>query len=83
MAKANRSERSITAFKVGFKSDFYPDYVRLFDDVPKRSDRISVVPFREKIFRGVVRYVERDSKQQPIAKGAQYSVIDRLSEDVT
>ena len=83
VGKPDRTVRSTNTFKVGFKSDFYRDYVRLLDEIPKGRARISMQGFRGKVFRAQVRFVDRDSKQQPIADCAQYSIIDRLVKDVT
>jgi hypothetical protein len=81
VGKPDRTVRSTNTFKVGFKSDFYRDYVRLLDEIPKGRARISMQGFRGKVFRARVRFVDRDSKQQPIAECAQYSIIDRLAKE--
>jgi len=75
--RAGSSERG-QSFVVGGKSDFFRDYVRLLDLMPQRKDRMSPDRFRGKVFEVQVRFVERDSKQNRIAKGARYTVIDQI-----
>ena len=70
--------RSRYAFSVGAKSDFFRDYARLFDKAPERRNRISMDKFRGRVFEAEVRFVERDSRQRSLSKGAQYSVIERF-----
>ncbi len=44
----------------------------------QRADRISLRPLRHMLFRVKVRTVKINSRQQPIAEHAQYSVIDSI-----
>lgn len=81
--KADGKPRSAIAFKVGFKSTFYRDYVRIVQCPSKRRDRVTPDRFKGRVLLVRVRNVECDSKQQPIAKGAQYSVIDEIVGDAT
>ena len=78
VGKADRSARSTSIFKAGFKSDLYRDYVRLLGEAPTKRSPISMANFRGKVFEARIRFVDRDSKQQPLAGAAQYSIIDRL-----
>ena len=64
-------------FKVGFKSEFLRDYVRMFS-MPVRLDRIPMSAFERVIVRGKVRVVTHGSDQRPIPDGLKYSVIDEL-----
>jgi len=65
-------------FKCGFKSNFLRDYVRLFDEVPERLDRIPMSRFKDHIIRAKVKTVTHGANQKPIPKLLQYSVIDEL-----
>jgi hypothetical protein len=47
---------------------------------PDRFDRLSMEVFKGKVFRAVVRTVDRDSKQRPLSRHQQYSIIDELKE---
>lgn len=67
-------------WKVGFKSNFLRDYVRLFGEVPDRLDRIPMTNFKNCIIRGRIKTVERGANQKEIPKPLQYSVIEELIE---
>lgn len=67
-------------WKVGFKSNFLRDYVRLFDEVPDRLDRIPMTRFKEHLIKAKVKTVTHGADQKPIHKLLQYSVIQELIE---
>lgn len=65
-------------WKCGFKSNFLRDYVRLFDEVPERLDRVPMTPFKNHIIKAKVKTVTHGADQKPIPKLLQYSVIQEL-----
>ena len=67
-------------WKCGYMSNFLRDYVRLFDEVPERLDRIPMTRFKERLIRARVKTVTHGANQKPIPKLLQYSVIQELIE---
>ncbi len=57
--------------------EMYETLVRLLD-IKQRADRITLRPLRHMLFRVKTRTVRINSKQQPIAAHAQYSVIAEI-----
>jgi len=64
-------------FRVGKRSDFYRDYVRVIG-TPNRKDRLSFAPLKNEVVVGRVRTVVEGHDQEKLEAGAQYSVVDRL-----
>ena len=63
----------------GWHSELVMEYSRLFG-VPKRLRDIGVRQFKNKVFIGRVRTVEKDYKQRARPDDMKYSVIDELME---
>jgi len=63
----------------GWHSDYVREYSRLFG-APRKLKDIGVRQYKNKVFVGNVRTVEKDSKQRPLPDDMKYSVIDELTE---
>ena len=64
-------------FVLSANGEMYETLVRLLD-IKQRADRITLRPLRHMLFRVKTRTVRINSKQQPIAAHAQYSVISEI-----
>ena len=64
-------------FVLSAGGEMYETLVRLLD-IKQRADRITLRPLRHMLFRVKTRTVRINSKQQPIADHAQYSVISEI-----
>ena len=64
-------------FKVGRNSNFFREYVRIFN-LPKRLDRIPMTAFQNVIIIGDVRTVNFGYDQKKLPTSLRYSVIDEL-----
>jgi hypothetical protein len=68
-------------FKAGNFSDFLRDYFRFFPDQRiSRNDRIPMSRFKEVIFRGRVKTVDKGFDQKKIPDQLRYSVVQELIE---
>ena len=64
-------------FRVGHRSDFLDDYVRLVG-MPSRTDRVSLNALRSLVLLVSVQTVETNRRQRTIAEPLRYSVIREL-----
>ena len=64
--------------KAGWKSDLMRDYVRLFEEKPRRTDEICFRKFKDKMMWGEVVTVEEDSRGRDIHELLRYSRISYL-----
>jgi hypothetical protein len=73
--------RNITAFEMGYKSNVYRDYVRLFG-APKNIDSFTseafLQAFENKMFVCDVATVSKDSNDDELPYETRYSIIDRI-----
>ena len=67
-------------FKAGLRSDFIREYVHLFNEIPRRLDRIPMTRFEKHVFRGTLRTVRTDHRQRELHQLLQYSVVSDLLE---
>jgi len=67
-------------FVLSAGGEMYETLVRLLD-IKQRADRITLRPLRHMLFRVKTRTVRINSKQQPIAAHAQYSVISEIERE--
>jgi hypothetical protein len=65
------------SFKIGWKSDLLREYATCFG-LPARIDRLSLESFKQRVIRGRVIVVSRDSKNRSIPEPLRYSVIAEL-----
>lgn len=65
-------------FKVGWRSTFLRDYVRLFHRDAKRLDRMPMSEFEKHIIVGKVKTVTMSSNQEKLPESLQYSVVEEL-----
>jgi hypothetical protein len=66
---------------VGFMSNFIRDYARLFDELPKRLDRVSLDVFKDRNYIVTAKTVRRDKQGRQLHDLVTYSKIDYLEID--
>jgi hypothetical protein len=65
----------------GFTSNFIRDYARLFDELPKRLDKISLDVFKDRNYIVTAKTVRRDKQGRQLHDLVTYSKIDYLEID--
>ena len=65
----------------GFTSNFIRDYARLFDELPKRLDRVSLDVFKDRNYIVTAKTVRRDKQGRQLHDLVTYSKIDYLEID--